>query len=55
LRPSLDVIDWTRRVAFLRHAKGAKPHGFRVDAVSLSLQLGFDGRFSLGDLFGLAG
>jgi hypothetical protein len=49
------MIDWTRRVALLRHAKGAEPHGFCVDAVSLSLQPGFDGRLSLGSLLGLAG
>jgi hypothetical protein len=54
LRPSLNVIDWTWRVAFLCHAKRAEPHGFRVDAVSLSLQPGFEGRLSLGGLFSLA-
>jgi hypothetical protein len=42
-------------VAFLRHAKGAEPHGFRVDAVSFSLQPGFDGRLPLGSLFSFAG
>src|SRR3954451_6239064 len=55
IRPSFNVIDWIRLAAFLCHAKGAEPHGFRVDAVSLSLQPGFDGRLSLGGLFSLAG
>src|SRR4051812_48146269 len=40
--------------AFLCHAKRPEPHRFRVDAVGLGLQPGFDDCVSLGLLFGPA-
>jgi hypothetical protein len=41
-------------MAFLCHAKGTEPHGFRVDAVGFGLQPGFDDGIPLSLLFGPA-
>src|SRR3954453_2227324 len=53
LRQSLKC-DQTRPAPFLCRAKRAEPQRFRVDAVGLSLQPGFDDCVSLGLLFGPA-
>src|SRR3954471_2268176 len=47
-------INRARPAPFLCRAKRAEPHRFRVDAVGLSLQPGFDDCVSLGLLFGPA-